>query len=86
MKLSFTPKGWEQYQWAVATDKHLLKRLNLLIQDTLRSPFEGIGKPEPLKNDFSGYWSRRITEEHRLVYEVRDDEILILLCRGHYEH
>ncbi len=64
----------------------MLKRTNLLIRDVLRTPFDGLGKPEPLKNEFAGFWSRRITEEHRLVYEVRDGEIVIVLYRGHYEN
>jgi toxin YoeB len=71
--------------WIQANDKQMLKRVNMLIRDTLRTPFEGLGKPEPLKNEFAGKWSRRITEEHRLVYEVRTEEIVILLCLGHYE-
>ncbi len=85
MKLAFTPDGWADYQWFLEHDKQILKRINLLIRDALRSPFEGIGKPEALKNDLSGYWSRRITEEHRLVYEVKSDELVILVCKGHYE-
>ena len=85
MRLAFTPTGWADYQWFLEHDKQILKRINLLIRDALRSPFEGIGKPEALKNDLSGYWSRRITEEHRLVYEVTSDELVILMCKGHYE-
>ena len=85
MRLAFTPDGWADYQWFLEHDKQILKRINLLIRDALRSPFEGIGKPEALKNDLSGYWSRRITEEHRLVYEVTSDELVILMCKGHYE-
>lgn len=85
MRLTFTPDGWADYQWFLEHDKQILKRINLLIRDALRSPFEGIGKPEALKNDLSGYWSRRITEEHRLVYEVTSDELVILMCKGHYE-
>ena len=85
MRLAFTPDGWADYQWFLEHDKQILKRINLLIRDALRSPFEGIGKPEALKNDLSGYWSRRITEEHRLVYEVKSDELVILVCKGHYE-
>ena len=85
MRLAFTPDGWADYQWFLEHNKQILKRINLLIRDALRSPFEGIGKPEALKNDLSGYWSRRITEEHRLVYEVTSDELVILMCKGHYE-
>lgn len=81
----FTLNGWADYQWFLETDKQALKRINQLIRDTLRTPFEGLGKPEPLKNEFAGFWSRRITEEHRLVYQVKSDEIVIIMCRGHYE-
>ena len=62
----------------------MLKRVNQLIRDTLRSPFEGIGKPEPLKGNLSGYWSRRISDEHRLVYTVKGDELVVIACRYHY--
>ena len=85
MRITFTPTGWADYHWFLEHEKQILKRINLLIRDALRSPFEGIGKPEALKNDLSGYWSRRITEEHRLVYEVTSDELVILMCKGHYE-
>jgi toxin YoeB len=70
--LSSPPSGWQDYLWFQAHDKRLLKRLNQLIQDVLRSPFEGIGKPERLKNELSGYWSRRIDEQHRLVYAATE--------------
>ncbi len=86
MKLTFTEAGWDDYLWFQDTDKKLLKRINLLIKDTLRNPFEGIGKPEPLKANLSGYWSRRINTEHRLVYEVLDDSILVVACRFHYQN
>jgi toxin YoeB len=85
MKLTFTEAGWNDYLWFQDTDKKLLKRINLLIKDTLRNPFEGIGKPEPLKANLSGYWSRRINTEHRLVYEVLDDSVLVVACRFHYQ-
>ncbi len=85
MKLTFTEAGWDDYLWFQNTDKKLLKRINLLIKDTLRNPFEGIGKPEPLKANLSGYWSRRINTEHRLVYEVLEDHILVVACRFHYQ-
>lgn len=65
-------------------DKQMLRRLNTLIRDIQRSPFEGIGKPEPLKADLSGYWSRRIDAEHRIVYRVEPDALIIVQCRGHY--
>jgi toxin YoeB len=84
MKLSFTPAAWEDYLWFQQHDRKLLKRINNLIQDVLRTPFEGIGKPEPLKGDLTGYWSRRVTDEHRLVYMARENEVIIVACRFHY--
>lgn len=84
MKLGFTRSAWEDYLWLQEHDRKLLKRVNLLIQDILRSPFEGIGKPEPLKADLTGYWSRRITDEHRLVYAATATEVTIVACRYHY--
>jgi len=82
---AFTDEAWDQYQHWVRTDRQTLKRLNTLIEDTLRHPFEGIGKPEMLRANLSGYWSRRITDEHRLVYRVQDDTLVIIACRFHYE-
>ena len=84
MNLTFTPEAWEDYQHWLNTDRRTLKRINLLVRDTMREPFEGIGKPEPLKHVLAGAWSRRITQEHRLVYLVRDDDLVILQCRYHY--
>jgi toxin YoeB len=84
MNLTFTSSAWDDYQWFVDHDRKLLKRINQLIQDILRTPFEGIGKPEPLKGDLSGYWSRRINDEHRLVYTVKADDLLVIACRYHY--
>lgn len=84
MKVSFTELAWSDYLW-LQKDKRLLERVNLLIKDVMRNAFEGIGKPEPLKGNLSGYWSRRIDGEHRLVYQVFGDEILIVSCRFHYE-
>ncbi len=84
MKLTFTETGWEDYLWFQDTDKKLLKRINTLIKEIQRSPFDGIGKPEPLKANLSGYWSRRISTEHRLVYKVLDESIIITACRFHY--
>ncbi|HZF12586.1 MAG TPA: Txe/YoeB family addiction module toxin [Thermoanaerobaculia bacterium] len=84
MKLGFTPSAWEDYLWFQDHDRKLLKRINLLIKDVLRSPFEGIGKPEPLKADLAGYWSRRITDEHRLVYAATHADVTIISCRFHY--
>ncbi|MEM9218877.1 MAG: Txe/YoeB family addiction module toxin [Cyanobacteria bacterium P01_F01_bin.150] len=85
MKLTFTESGWEDYLWFQTTDKKLLKKINTLIKDIKRSPFDGIGKPEPLKANLSGYWSRRINSEHRLIYEIKDDSIIIVACRFHYQ-
>lgn len=84
MKLCFTSSAWDDYLWFQGQDRKLLKRINLLIQDVMRSPFEGIGKPEPLKADLTGYWSRRINDEHRLVYSATTTEILVIACRYHY--
>ena len=84
MKLIFAEKGWEDYLYWQHTDKKTLKRINALIKDIKRNPFVGIGDPEPLKYDWSGFWSRRITKEHRIVYAVEKDSILIAQCRFHY--
>jgi toxin YoeB len=85
MKLVFTESAWQDYLWFQENDRKLLKRINLLIKDTTRTPFEGLGKPERLKADLSGYWSRRIDSEHRLVYGVTETEIVIISCRFHYD-
>jgi len=84
MNLTFTDEAWEEYLYWQSTDKRMLKKINSLIKDTKREPFSGIGKPEPLKHEFSGYWSRRISEEHRLVYEVYNNAIVVVSCRYHY--
>lgn len=84
MTLSFTSAAWEDYQWFQQHDRKLLKRLNVLLREVMRTPFEGIGKPEPLKGDLSGYWSRRINDEHRLVYKTTEDSIVVIACRYHY--
>ena len=84
MKLIFSTKAWDDYLYWQTTDKKMLKRINLLIKDIKRSPYEGIGKPEPLKHGLSGYWSRRINDEHRLVYKVQDKSLLIAQLRYHY--
>lgn len=76
--------AWDDYLFWQTQDKNVLKRINLLIKDILRDPFGGIGKPEPLKGDLSGFWSRRIDDEHRLVYAVENEAVLIIACRGHY--
>lgn len=85
MHILFLPQAWDDYLYWQNQDRKTLKRINRLIQDTCRSPFEGIGKPEPLKHRLTGCWSRRITVEHRLVYLVDENERLVLLqCRFHY--
>ena len=84
MRLVFTESAWEDYQWFQEKDRQLLKRINKLIKDTLRNPFEGMGKPEALKADLSGYWSSRIDDEHRLVYGVIKTDLVIISCRYHY--
>lgn len=84
MRLIFSTKAWEQYLYWQHTDKKILKRINTLIKDIQRQPYEGIGKPEPLKHGLSGYWSRRINDEHRLVYTYKNDAILIAQLRYHY--
>ena len=85
MRLVFTPNGWTDYTYWLAADRQTLKRINRLIDDVLRDPVAGIGKPEPLRHMLSGAWSRRITEEHRLVYLVDGDDLIILQTRFHYE-
>ncbi|GAA0361680.1 type II toxin-antitoxin system mRNA interferase toxin YoeB [Bowmanella denitrificans] len=84
MKLIFAEHAWEDYLYWQKTDKQIVKRINLLIKEISRDPFEGIGKPEPLKHALSGYWSRRINDEHRIVYKAQDDSILIAQLRYHY--
>ncbi len=84
MKLVFTEAGWKDYLWWQDNNRRLLKRVNDLIKDIRRNPFDGVGKPEPLKADLSGYWSRRIDSEHRLVYAADKTEIVIISCRFHY--
>ena len=84
MKLSFHTQAWDDYLWWQQNDKQLLKRLNALIRDIERDPFSGMGKPEALKHNLRGFWSRRISDEHRIVYQVQDDTLVIAQCRGHY--
>ena len=84
-RLLFTPAAWEDYVYWQNQDKKTLKRINMLIQSMLRTPFEGEGKPEELRGDLSGKWSRRIDSQNRIVYELADDTITILQCRTHYD-
>jgi len=82
--IKFAETAWEDYLYWQATDKSILRRINKLIEAIEREPFTGIGKPEPLKGNWSGFWSRRIDREHRLVYSVEQNELLIAQCRYHY--
>ena len=84
MRLLFSGQGWEDYLWWQARDRKTLERINALIKDASRNPFQGIGKPEPLRGDLSGWWSRRITQEHRLVYRAVDGTLQIAQCRYQY--
>ena len=84
MKLSWSDEAWEDYLYWHENNKNLFKRANTLIKDIKRHPFEGIGDPEPLRHNWTGYWSRRLNQEHRLVYKVKDDELYIAQCRYHY--
>jgi len=82
--LAWTDDAWSDYVYWQGQDKKTLKRINKLITDTKRSPFEGIGKPEPLKENLSGFWSRRVDESNRLVYAVNDSHVTVISCRYHY--
>jgi len=84
MRLIFSEHSWDEYLYWQKTDRKIVSRINTLIRGILSTPFEGIGKPEPLKNALSGYWSRRITDEHRLVYRIEEDSVLIAQLRYHY--
>ena len=86
MKIVFSINAWEDYISWQTQDKKILKKINTLIKDIQRSPYEGLGKPEPLKFELSGFWSRRIDIEHRLIYQVEKDGILIYACRYHYDN
>ncbi len=85
MKNVFVDESWEDYLYWQKIDKKILKRINMLLKDIARQPFDGIGKPEALKHKYQGYWSRRTNQEHRLIYQVRGDEIRIIKCRFHYD-
>ncbi len=85
MKYVFAEESWEDYLYCQKTDKKILKKINELLKDISRTPFAGKGKPEPLKYKNKGYWSRRIDHEHRLIYQIKDDEIRIAKCRYHYD-
>jgi toxin YoeB len=85
MKYSFVDQSWEDCLYWSVTDRKIPAKINELIRDIRRTPFQDIGKPEPMKHQYKGCWSRRINEEHRLIYQVRDQEIVILKCRFHYD-
>jgi toxin YoeB len=83
--INFVPNAWTQYVYWQSQDRKTLKRINLLIEAAAREPFEGIGKPEPLLGNLSGYWSRRIDEVNRLVYRASDEALVVIACRYHYD-
>lgn len=81
----FSDIAWEDYTSWIDEDRKIMKKINTLLKNVERNPFDGLGKPEPLRNELSGYWSRRITEKHRLIYKVYEDKIYIIGCKGHYD-
>ena len=85
-KITFTNNAWKDYCYWQSQDKKTLKRINVLLEDIKRNGFDGIGKPEALKNNLSGFWSRRIDDTNRLVYRILDEQIEIIQCRGHYNN
>ena len=84
MRIIFLSPGWDDYLYWQQTDRKILKKINTLIREIERTPFKGSGKPEPLKHNLAGWWSRRINLEHRIVYKVKDDAVIVLQCRYHY--
>jgi len=84
MQIKFATRAWEDYLYWQTTDRALLKRINTLIKDIERHPFDGLGKPEPLKHQLAGFWSRRIDDRHRLVYAIEGEVLLVAQCRDHY--
>ena len=85
MKILMSKNAWEDFEYWLDHDKTIAKKIRRLIKEIQREPFRGIGKPEPLKNQWSSYWSRRITDEHRLVYKIQDDILIIIQARYHYD-
>jgi toxin YoeB len=83
-RICFVPKAWDDYLFWQGQDRRTLRRINQLIEACLREPFAGVGKPEPLRENLSGYWSRRIDDTHRLVYRATDDELVVIACRYRY--
>lgn len=86
LDLLFLPEGWEDYLYWQTQDKKTLRRINALIKDIQRNPFEGLGKPEPLKGNYQGWWSRRIDEVNRIVYKVEAGQVVVAQCRTHYKN
>ena len=84
MKIVFSEHAWEDYLYWQRSDKKILRRINTLIREIMRSPFQGMGKPEPLKHALSGYWSRRINDEHRIIYKITEEAVQIAQLRYHY--
>jgi len=84
MKIAWTDEAWEDYVWWQHANSKVFQRINRLVENIQQTPFNGLGKPEPLKHELSGFWSRRITDEHRLVYQVTDNRLTIVQCRYHY--
>ncbi|WP_034426377.1 Txe/YoeB family addiction module toxin [Candidatus Entotheonella palauensis] len=84
MRLIFSTRAWEDYLHWQQTDRKMLRRINALIKEIQRTPFEGVGKPEPLKHGLSGYWSRRVNDEHRMIYKIEGQDVLIAQLRYHY--
>ena len=85
MKILWEERAWEDYYYWQVKDKKMLKKINILIKDIQREPFDGLGKPEPLKENLAGFWSRRIDEVNRIVYTIEDSFIKIISCKGHYD-
>lgn len=85
MKIQFTQEAWKDFEWFLDNDRQIVRRIRELLKDILRHPQEGIGKPERLKFQLAGCWSRRITKEHRLIYQIEKDGIIVISCRYHYE-
>ncbi|MBS9334694.1 Txe/YoeB family addiction module toxin [Fructobacillus sp. M1-13] len=85
MSITWSDEAWQDFEWWLENDRRMVKRIRKLLHNTMREPFSGIGKPEPLKGDLSGLWSRRISDEHRLIYYVEDDALFIVAARFHYQ-
>jgi toxin YoeB len=85
MYVSWSEDAWTSYQYWLVKDKRIANKINELVKDIMRGGHSGIGKPEPLKHDLEGFWSRRITDEHRLIYTINGDDIIIVKCRSHYD-